>query len=934
MKKYFLSALALSVGVTAFAQQASFVKKADGIIVYPADKNIKAVELKVVSNNIIKVLTSANTTIKPDTSFIIVAPTSIKAFSVNEDAASVSVITANIKAVVAKSTGLISFFTKQGKLITKESAKTLVPVRLEKRGVISNTVMQQFASPADEALYGLGQHQEGIMNYKNSNLNLYQNNTEVFIPFLVSNKNYGILWDNYSITDFGDGRTFKDLDYFRLFDKNGKEGNLSATYLSKKDDNQIYVERNEATIDYANLDMISRLPKDFKVNEGKAIWQGFVLPEATGDYTFKMWSGGYFKFWVDGKLFLDRWRQCWNPFTAYVTVPMIKDKKAAIKIEWIPDGGESFISCTVMEPVTEQQKKIYQFQSEAGDNINYYFVYGKTYDDIISGYRDLTGKTPVVPKWALGFWQSRERYKTQDDILTTVKTFREKKIPLDNIVQDWQYWKINEWGSQQFDPARYSNPDSMIDVLHNQYHCKFMISVWAKFYKDIPNFDLMYKQGFLLNKNAEEGRKDWLGYVNTSYDVHNPAARKQFWELLKTNLYSKKIDAWWMDASEPDIHSNMSVAKRKDIFYPNAMGSAIKYFNSYPLLNSQAIYEGQRATNDNKRVFILTRSGFAGIQRYGSAIWSGDIGSTWADMKNQISAGINFSMSGVPYWTFDAGGFAVESRYVQGKDMDEWKELQARWYEFGSFLPLFRAHGQTPNREPFNIAKENEDAYKAIASTIERRYTLLPTLYSIAADVHFKNGTFLKGMMMEFPDDKKVENINDQLMCGPSILVNPIYNFKQRSRRVYLPAGTNWYNLYDNKIFKGGQTIEAAAPLNTIPVFVKEGSIIVTGPVMQYSTEKPADTLTVTVYGNKDATFTLYEDENENYNYESGKFSKIKLSYTAATKTFSATAQEGSFEGMLTNRVFKIVFVDSNAIVSGELYYNGKLATLLKSKAR
>lgn len=507
--------------------------------------------------------------------------------------------------------------------------------------------------------------------------------------------------------------------------------------------------------------------------------------------------------------------------------------------------------------------------------------------------------------------------------MNIVKTFREKKIPLDNIVQDWQYWKINEWGSQQFDPQRFPDPDAMINELHNRYHTKFMISVWPKFYQGIPNYDIMHQQGFLLNKNADEGRKDWLGYVSTFYDVHNPAARKQFWQLLQNNLYNKKIDAWWMDAPEPDIHSNMSIAKRKDIFYPNAMGSAIKYFNSYPLLNSQAIYEGQRATNDNKRVFILTRSGFAGIQRYGSAIWSGDIGSTWADMKNQISAGINFSMSGVPYWTFDAGGFAVESRYVQGKDQDEWKELQARWYELGSFLPLFRAHGQAPFREPFNIAKENEESYKAMVSSIERRYTLLPTLYSIAANVHFNNGTFLKGMMMEFPADKKVETITDQLMCGSSILVAPVCAYQQRSRSVYLPAGTNWYNLYDNKMYKGGQSIDAAAPLTVIPAYVKEGSIIVTGPVMQYSSEIPADTLTVTVYGNKDAAFTLYEDENENYNYEKGRFAKIKMNYTAATKTFTVAAQEGTYEGMIGGRVFKIVFVNGGNVAVTTLNYKG-----------
>jgi alpha-D-xyloside xylohydrolase len=926
MKKHFLSLILSGYFVAAFSQQAVYTKKDDGIVVYPADKNIKAVQLKVVSNNIIQVLSSSNKLILADTSFIISYPQNINKFNTAEDATTVSVITSTIKAVITKSTGLVSFFTKAGKPITNELAKSFKPVQLEKS--ISNTIVQQFSSPADEALYGLGQHQQGIMNYKNSNLTLYQNNTEVFIPYLVSNKNYGILWDNYSITEFGDGRIFKDINYLKLFNKDQQAGNLSATYFSKKDSTKIFTKQKETIIDYADLELMTHLPAAFKMDEGKAVWEGYVQANISGEHTFKLLAGGYLKFWVDGKLLLDRWRQCWNPFTAFVPVTLVKDKKTAVKIEWIPDGGESYVACKIMEPATALQKKMYQFQSEAGENINYYFVYGKTYDEIINGYRELTGKSPIVPKWALGFWQSRERYKTQNDILTTVKTFREKNIPLDNIVMDWQYWKTDEWGSQQFDPGRFSNPDSMIDVLHNQYHTKFMVSVWPKFYKGLPNYNIMQQQGFLLNKNAEEERKDWLGYVSTFYDVHNPAARNQFWQLLKNNLYSKKVDAWWMDASEPDIHSNMSIAKRKDIFYPNAMGSAIKYFNSYPLLNSQAIYEGQRATNDNKRVFILTRSGFAGIQRYGSAIWSGDIGSTWADMKNQISAGVNFSMSGVPYWTFDAGGFATESRYAAGKDMDEWKELQARWYQLGSFLPLFRAHGQYPYREPFNIAKENEETYKAMVSAIEMRYKLLPTLYSIAANVHFNNGTFLKGLMMEFPDDKNVFKINDQFMCGSSLLVNPICNYKQRTRKLYLPAGANWYNFYDNKIFKGGRDIDIEAPINNIPVFVKEGTILVTGPVMQYSTEKPADTLTITIYGNKNASFTLYEDEDENYNYENGKSLKIRLLYNAVSKTFTAEDAIGKFEGMLSQRVFKITFLNGNSSLSKEIKYNNKKTTI------
>ena len=923
MKKTGLLILA-AITLQATAQKNSFVKNNDGIIVYPQGGQTKAVSLKVWGENIIKITASPLAEIKADTSFVIAGlPKEQTAFTVKENNKAVVLSTKNIWAIVDKSSGKLSFYNSAGNLITEERDRFFNPVKLEQDNAYS--ILQQFNSPVDEALYGLGQHQQGVVNYKGSNLTLYQNNTEVFIPFLVSSKNYGILWDNYSITGFGDGRNYTDISSIKLYNKNDEPGALSATYFSKKEEGKIFTTQNESAINYADLEEMKNLPAAFKMEEGKAVWEGSMEANTTGLHTFQLLAGGYLKFWVDGKLLLDRWRQCWNPFTAFVPVELTAGKKVAVKIEWIPDGGESYLSCKIIQPADAINKTQYQFSSEAANNINYFFVYGKTYDDIIGGYRTITGAAPLLPKWTLGFWQSRERYKTQDEILNTVKTFREKKIPLDNIVMDWQYWKINEWGSQQFDPARFSNPDSMIDVLHKKYHTKFMISVWPKFYKGIPNFELMQRQGFLLNRNADEDRKDWLGYVSTFYDVHNPAARKQFWQLLNSNLYSKNIDAWWMDASEPDIHSNLPVSKRKDLFYPNAMGSAIKYFNSYPLLNSQAIYEGQKATGDNKRVFILTRSGFAGIQRYGSAIWSGDIGSTWADMKNQIAAGINFSMSGTPYWTFDAGGFAVEKRYEQGKDKEEWKELQARWYQFGSFLPFFRAHGQFPYREPYNIAAENEPEFAAIKAAIETRYKLLPHLYSLAAAVHYNNSTMLRGMMMEFPADKKTYSINDQFMCGSSLLVNPVYEFKQRNRNIYLPAGTNWYDFYSNKSYSGGQTINATAPIDNIPVFVKEGSIIVTGPVMQYSTERPADTLTVTVYGNKNATYSLYEDEGDNCNYEKGSSSVIKINYNAATQTISILQRSGSFKGMLEKRIFNVVRIDKTG--TGKpvtINYNGK----------
>jgi len=401
-----------------------------------------------------------------------------------------------------------------------------------------------------------------------------------------------------------------------------------------------------------------------------------------------------------------------------------------------------------------------------------------------------------------------------------------------------------------------------------------MISVWPKFYKGIKNYDIMNNKGFLYTRNIQENRKDWLGYFSTFYDAFNPAAGNLFWSLVKNNLYNKSIDAFWMDAAEPDIYSNLNIKQRKEMMFPNAMGSADKYFNAYPLVNAKVIYEGQRAVNTNRRVFTLTRSAYAGSQRYAAAVWSGDIGSRWRDMKNQISAGVNFSMSGLPYWTMDAGGFAVEHRYehATGNDLKEWKELMTRWYQFSVFCPLFRVHGQFPYREIFNVSSTDEPAYQTMLYYDKLRYRLMPYIYSIAAKSYFDNYTIMRGLIMDFPNDRNVTNINDEYLFGSSFLINPVYEMNALNRKVYLPAGTGWYDLYTGKYFEGNAIINADAPFSRMPVFVKEGSIIPFGPTLQYAMEKKADNISLYVYTGKNASFTLYEDDDTTYNYEKGKY--------------------------------------------------------------
>jgi alpha-D-xyloside xylohydrolase len=368
--------------------------------------------------------------------------------------------------------------------------------------------------------------------------------------------------------------------------------------------------------------------------------------------------------------------------------------------------------------------------------------------------------------------------------------------------------------------------------------------------------------------------------------------------------------------------------------FPNALGSATKYFNAYPLVNAKVIFEGQQSVDSNKRVFILTRSAYAGSQRYGAAVWSGDIGSRWADMKNQISAGVNFSMSGIPYWTMDIGGFAVEHRFTNptNEDSKEWKELMTRWYQFGSFCPLFRSHGQFPYREIFNISKPGEPAYESMLYYDKMRYRLLPYIYSMAAKTYWDNYTIMRGLIMDFPADKNVININDEYLFGSSLLINPVSEMNATNRKVYLPKGSGWYDLYSGKYFEGGQTINADAPYSRIPVFVKEGSVIPAGPALQYTSQKQADTITLFVYTGRNTSFTLYEDDDTTYNYEKGMYSTIKCNYDENTKTLTIGDRNKSFPGMLQKRIFNIVWIKKDRPVSFDFNENSDEQILYEGK--
>ena len=851
----------------------------------------------------------------------------------------VEISTSKIYVDVDTLTGELTFYDKTGKLLLHEIAgggKIITPANV--MGEETYHIQQLFDSPDDEAYYGLGQHQNGVMNYKAHGVDLWQYNIIVANPFLVSSNNYGILWDNNSRTKFGDIRNYEHISSLNLYDKDGKSSGLTAEYFQNQNFTSLFISRKENRIEHKYLDVNDSLPDGFNRNVQAVRWSGELECNKPGIHKFKIYSSGYTKVWLDGELLVDSWRQNWLPWTHILKLNMEKGKRYKIKIEWIHTGG--FIGLDYLPPSKQYYQTTISLYSEVADQIDYYFIHGNDLDEIIHGYREITGKATMMPKWAMGLWQCRERYKSEDELLSVVKKFRQRQIPIDNVVQDWFYWKEDQWGSHEFDAKRYPDPEGMVKELHNNLNTHIMISVWPKFYVGTKHYDEFKEHGWLYMRNVEKGQRDWVGpgYVSTFYDAYSSGARELYWDQINKNLFSKGFDAWWLDATEPDICSNLSWEETILREEPTALGSASRYLNTYSLMNSKAVYEGQREANPNQRVFILTRSAFAGQQRYAAATWSGDIAARWEDLRNQIPAGLNFSLSGLPYWTTDIGGFAVESRYEHpdSANLDEWRELMTRWFQFGTFCPLFRVHGQFPYREMFNVAPENHPAYQTMLAYDKLRYRLMPYIYSLTGMVTQNDYTIMRALVMDFVNDKTVLNIGDQYMFGPSLLINPVTEYKARSRSVYLPEGIGWYDLKSGKFFNGGQSINAEAPYTDIPIFVKEGSIIPCGPEIQYSDEKPADPIRLFVYTGSNGLFNLYEDEDTNYNYEKGWFSIIPLKYDDEEQTLTIGESEGQFSGMLKNRTFEVVWIRKSKQVGFDfskepdsvIKYNGSLQTV------
>jgi alpha-D-xyloside xylohydrolase len=717
-------------------------RQADAVVLTQQTGFLK---IQVCSDSIVHVVYSPASSFQEHPNYVVTKTSwSTPQWSMQETPDEVTITTARLKVSVARIDGAIVYRDSDGQQLVQDANRWLTPVKVNGEDTFrAESFVNIYGS--HEGLYGLGQHQAGVWNYRGESVDISQDNTNISVPLLVSTKGYGIFWNNQSRSRFN---------------------NRFANYL--------------------------------------------------------------------------------------------------------------YIS------------------SEVADAVDYYFFYGPELDKIVADYRELTGTAPMFEKWAYGFWQCKNRYKSQDEILAIAHQYRALHIPADNIVQDWFWW--NRKGEFVFN-KNYPDPKAMVDQLHAEnFH--LMISIWPFFEPGSANYDYMDKEGWFVDK-FKFAKPPYHTDGMAVYDATNPAARKYYWDQINQSLFKIGLDAWWMDTTEPETEG-----QEENILLGHklAAGSGDRYVNDYPLLDTGAVYEGQRSASDKKRVFILSRSAFAGSQRNSVTAWSGDINSDWFSFRRQIPAGLNFALSGIPYWTTDIGGFVFGSPSDPG-----FRELFVRWFQWGTFNPILRVHGTRSNPDENELWSYGPDAQKILVNFDHLRYRLLPYIYSLAWMTTSAAYTPMRPLIMDFRTDPRVANVGDQFMYGPAFLVNPVTEPGATERSVYLPEGV-WYDFWSGVKAQGAKTLTVPAPLERMPLFVRAGSIVPLGPEVEWSTQKPVDPIEVRVYRGADGTFTLYEDENDNYNYEKGVYATIPFHWEETTQTLTIGDREGEFPGMLRSRTLRIVF--------------------------
>jgi len=751
----------------------SATRKPDGVLFALEGGTLR---LQVMSDSVIRVTYAAAKALPDLQSYTVISKLAAGVkWQMRDDKTILVIETRKLRVKVNPVTSAVGFFDLSDNPILQESDDGREISPATQPGVQGTLVRQSFVLPDDEGIYGLGQHQQGIWNYRGHTVRLLQQNMEVGIPVILSSMGYSLLWDNPAVTEVSVGA----------------------------------------------------------------------------------------------------------PTTPPTTQPA-PNRNAP------PQGAG---------------EKIVRWSSEVGKAIDYYFIFGGTPEDSIRQYRGLTGQAPMMPEWLYGFWQCKERYRTQEEILAIARQYRDIQVPIDGVIQDWRYWPDNSWGSHSFDPARYPDPVAMTKQLH-EMNCHILISIWPKFDLGTPNYKELEQAGGLFDPVIPyvypKGQGRW-------YDAFSETARGVYWKQISRELFSLGFDGWWLDASEPELSGKWGEFRT----FRTSAGPGAERFNAYPLMHSTAEYQGQRSETDQKRVVILTRSAYAGQQRNSAITWSGDIAGNWQVFRNQIPAGLNISVSGIPYWNTDIGGFGG----VRDPAAPAYRELFSRWFEFGSFCPMFRVHGDAP-ADGTGIGKEywqfDDSTRKLWRKYVDLRYRLMPYTYSVTWQVTSAGSTMMRPLVMDFSDDKQALDIGNQYLFGPAIMVNPVTTQGATSRQVYLPGKNLWYDFWTGNNQPGGQSIDATAPVETMPLYVRAGSIIPMGPFLQYAGEKPADPIELRVYRGADGAFTLYEDEGDSYRYEKGVYATIPISWNDAGQTLTIGKRESAFPGMLADRTFNVIFVSAD----------------------
>ena len=768
-------------------------------------------------------------------------------FKVNNTAEKLTIVLSRMRVELDKANNELSFYNNNGQIILRENANARVFNQTEIMGEKCYFVEQTFHSPSDESIFGLGQFQDGNYDLKGIARRLTQVNSQIAIPFIYSNKGYGLLWHQYGLTDFNPADNF-----------------VTLTKQAKQDEAEKLVE----TTTTAGTQ---------KVAQNQSLYQGKLIVPQDGEYSIFLDLGdmGNRHFVsINGKAVIDQ-SNMWLPPTAG-TLVHLKAGEHDVQLICKSDNKPQ-LSWKLKDNSTV-------FRSPHAKALDY-VVFAGSADDVIASYRKLSGNAPLFPKWAYGFWQCRERYTSANHLIETVKEFRKRQLPMDVIVQDWQYWGNKGWGVPQFDERHYPNPTGFIKEIHD-LNAHFCISIWSN-----PDKNSEIGKQYVANNRFVPDTK-WLDY-------YNPATRNEYWGTLKTNMFDHGVDSWWMDAVEPE---NDALRGTK-----THIGLGDFYRLTYPLLVSKAVYEGQRNVTDDKRVCILTRSAFSGQQRYGVINWSGDIGGDWDAYKRQIVAGLNFSITGLPYWTTDIGGFFRPGN-AQYTDKN-FHELLLRWFQWGTFNPVFRMHGYMSETEPWKYGAEMESNMRQM---LNLRYRLLPYIYSEAWQITSNGSTLMRPMVMDFANDKNAVAQAYQYMFGQSILVTPTIEADVRKQKVYLPNTDTWYDFWTGKKYDGGQTVMADAAIDKIALFVKAGSILPMGKTVQHSGESNNEMLEIRIYKGKNGKFELYEDAGNNYDYEQGAYNLIAFTWDDKKQTLTIDTAKGNWTDKLTKRTFNIVLVNEN----------------------